>query len=359
MKHFLRMSAPKQSMGAIALAAMFAACGGDSSSGSDTPEKVEVVSSIYNLGDCTDEIEGDTVFVRNEKTDYICLNGKWVTSSDTESSSSEGSSSSVEQSSSSNTDNSSSSVSSSSSETQSSSSSGNVNCSALLDEEEGWSWSVPRECRFNPAIDYGMMTDERDGKTYRTVKVGDQTWMAENLNYADSVTTPSLLKRSWCYNNVAANCDVAGRLYTWAAALDSVKTGCGYGRTCSPDASPTLPVQGICPTGWHLPSQSEWETLFTAVDGQSAAGKALKSQSGWYSGNGTDAFGFSALPAGIRSDYGSFINGGYNAYFWSAPGYPDYYAYNMYLFYDYEDAYLYYSYKYNGAFSVRCVENSK
>ena len=74
----------------------------------------------------------------------------------------------------------------------SSSSSVEQNCSALLEEETGWNWDVPKECRLNPDITYGAMTDSRDGQTYKIVKIGDQTWMAENLNYSDGVKTPSL-----------------------------------------------------------------------------------------------------------------------------------------------------------------------
>ena len=113
----------------------------------------------------------------------------------------------------------------------------------------GWSWDVPKEARLNPEIAYGAMTDSRDGKTYKTVKIGNQTWMAENLNYDDSVTTTSLMDESWCYNDVAANCDVGGRLYSWRAAIDYEKTGCGNGPICLT----SLPVRGICPEGWHLP----------------------------------------------------------------------------------------------------------
>ena len=203
----------------------------------------------------------------------------------------------------------------------SSSSAGEVDCSALLDGETKWNWDVPKECRLNPEITYGTMTDERDGKTYRTVTIGDQVWMAENLNYADSTKTPSLKGKSWCYNNVAANCDVAGRLYTWAAAIDSVKLAtdaenpldCGYGKTCGLSGK----VQGICPSGWHLPSESEWNTLFTKVGGKDVAGTKLKSQSGWHNnGNGDDAFGFSALPAGFNNS-GDYYRGGRGAHFWS------------------------------------------
>lgn len=237
---------------------------------------------------------------------------------------------------------------------KSSSSAGKVNCSALLEGETGWNWDVSKECRFNPDIDYGSMTDERDGKVYRTVTIGDQVWMAENLNYADSVKTPSLKRRNWCYNNVAANCDVTGRLYTWAAAIDSVKTGCGY-----ENCSPTLPAQGVCPPNWHLPTYAEWNVLFTAVGGQSTAGKVLKSQSGWYSnGNGTDAFGFSALPAGNRFADGQFNYGGRNVCFWCSTEYHTGDAYRMCLDYLNEKAgNPGISYKGDG-YSVRCVKDS-
>lgn len=236
----------------------------------------------------------------------------------------------------------------------SNSSASKVNCSALLEGETGWNWDVSKECRFNPDIDYGSMTDERDGKVYRTVTIGDQVWMAENLNYADSVKTPSLKRRNWCYNNVAANCDVTGRLYTWAAAMDSVKTGCGY-----ENCSPTLPAQGVCPPNWHLPTYAEWNVLFTAVGGQSTAGKVLKSQSGWYSnGNGTDAFGFSALPAGNRFADGQFNYGGRNVCFWCSTEYHTGDAYRMCLDYLNEKAgNPGNSYKGDG-YSVRCVKDS-
>ena len=206
------------------------------------------------------------------------------------------------------------------------------------------------------------MTDTRDKKVYKTIKIGNQTWMAENLNYADSTRTPSLLKSHWCYNNVAANCDVTGRHYTWAAAIDSMALAtdadnpqdCGFGKTCSlPDT-----VYGICPPGWHLPTQAEWSTLLTAVG--SRTGKALKSQTGWNDmtiiANGTDAYGFSALPAGLLDD-GTFCCDGYVTYFWSASEYDSRRAYMMTTYSSNDDAELSFVFKYD-AYSVRCLENS-
>lgn len=183
---------------------------------------------------------------------------------------------------------------------------------------------------------YDMLTDKRDSNIYRTIVVGSQTWMAENLNYEYKVDGVSY--GNYCNSD---DCKNYGRYYTWAAAIDSVKlydggngVDCGYCKTC------TLPakVQGICPEGWHLPTYTEWQTLFTAVGGESYAGEVLKSQTGWEddkgkSGNGTDAYGFTALSTG-RYTYGFFCDAGLAAYFWSArqSGRSDN-AYYMYLSY--------------------------
>ena len=263
---------------------------------------------------------------------------------------------------------------SSSSIESSSSSANNVDCSALLEEEKEngkWSWDIPKECRFNPNIDYGTMTDERDYKVYRTVKIGNQVWMAENLNYSDSSTTPSLKGKSWCYNREPKNCDVTGRLYTWAAAIDSVKLAndadnpldCGSDKICG--LSDT--VQGICPPGWHLPSYAEWDTLVLALGGRFnvAVGTLLKSQSGWDkgSGNGTDAFGFCALPAGVSyintvfAPSGEFDYGGNETNFWSSTEEDDEESYsavcmNLYT----SDGGPFRELK-NAGISVRCLKN--
>ena len=221
--------------------------------------------------------------------------------------------------------------------------------------------------------EYGTLTDERDGQTYKTVKIGTQTWMAENLNYAytgvpykytykdSSYTSDST---SWCYDNVPANCAKYGRLYTWAAAMDSVGTwsangkGCGYGQTCSP----TYPVRGACPKEWHLPSQREWNTLFTAVGGKSTASKMLKSTSGWNdykgggNGNGTDAYAFSALPTGDRYYNGNFNYEGDYAYIWSSTESNSYFTYYMFLNYYDDGANLRDNFK-NYGLSVRCVKD--
>lgn len=327
---------------AITSLILLAACGGDSSS-SKVTEPADDPSSSSTEADMNAEADGD------ESSSSVIRSDNDVDRS---------SSSSVSLS---DSDGSSGSKVPEPAEGSSSSSSVELNCSALLEGNTGWSWDVPKECRFNPDITYGTMTDSRDGQTYKTVKIGDQTWMAENLNYADSINTPSLLERSWCYNDNIENCAVAGRLYTWAAAIDSVKLAtdadnpqdCGDGKTCSlPDT-----VYGICPPGWHLPTDTEWHTLFTEVSGYSIAGMIFKSKTGWdENGNGTDGVGFSALPVGGRGGGGYFGGDGYDAGFWSATegndGGTDY----MYLLYDNKAAYLNYGIKYHGL-SVRCLKD--
>ena len=259
-------------------------------------------------------------------------------------------------------------VQSSSSEAESSSSSSEdkVNCSELLEGETGWNWDVPKECRFNPDIDYGTMTDSRDGKTYKTVKIGDQTWMAENLNFdpGQGGSGENKYDWSWCYNNEPKNCEVAGRIYTWAAAIDSVKLAtdaddpqeCGFGKICGlASASSATLVQGVCPTGWHLPSNTEWNILFTKVGGKSNAGKVLKAQTGWIAYSGVineDAVGFTALPA---------VNGGYrqtgiSAVFWSSTENNSDRAYYISLYCGDDEVILTHNPK-NKDYSVRCVKD--
>lgn len=223
---------------------------------------------------------------------------------------------------------------------------------------DGFDWSLPKEAYLNPDVEYDSIVDSRDGKVYKTVKIGDQTWMAENLNYDPGQGGSGDAKYDWSW---CRNCEVIGHLYTWAAAIDSVKLAndaenpqdCGYGKGCGL----TGKLQGICPDGWHLPSKAEWQDLFDAVGGRSTAGEVLKSQTGWYrKGNGTDAFGFSALPAGDKSDNGYFYHAGDIAYFWSATGNSDHFAYLMYLGYGYKYADLYDDNK-NYGYSVRCVKD--
>ena len=246
-----------------------------------------------------------------------------------------------------------------------SSSSKQLSSSLSEKNDDGWSWDVPKENRLNPEIAYDSMTDPRDGQIYKTVKIGNQVWMAENLNYADSVATPSLMGKSCCFLNKVENCAVAGRLYTWMAAIDSVKlykdkfVKCGVGKTCSlPDT-----VYGICPPGWHLPTNKEWKTLFNEVGGILTASEVLKSKTGWLdNGNGTDDFGFSGLPVGERSAYGHiyydpyFSGDGDFAGFWSASEYSNSYAYHVFLSYEYKEVHLIYKNKLD-ALSVRCLKD--
>ena len=208
----------------------------------------------------------------------------------------------------------------------------------------------------------GVLTDSRDGQTYRTVKIGNQVWMAENLNFkTDS---------SWCFKDEESNCQKYGRLYSWNAA------------------------RSACPTDWHLPSKAEFETLFKAVGGTQdkedekkwmGAGSKLKSTSGWkssakglalampalikskdglkdlsISSNGTDDYSFTALPAGIKEvDYNYE---GFYAEFWSSTEVNSEFinnaeAYNLLLVCLTKTAVLNGTFKEFGL-SVRCVKDS-
>jgi uncharacterized protein (TIGR02145 family) len=202
-----------------------------------------------------------------------------------------------------------------------------------------------------PSSVSGVLTDERDSKKYRTVKIGKQTWMAENLNYAvegskcygeggeviidwylDEDHNRINITKTLSATEIQANCTKYGRLYDWATA------------------------KNVCPSGWHLPSKSEYEALDRAVGGEDGAGKKLKATNGWNKdGNGTDAHGFSALPGGGGSD-GSFSFIGLDGKWWSASEKNSDYAYIWRMFYGYEDTQLPEYYK-SSLNSVRCVQD--
>lgn len=161
--------------------------------------------------------------------------------------------------------------------------------------------------------EYGTLTDERDGQVYKTVKIGDQWWMAENLNFRYLQKTDSLDSSSFCLKDSLAYCGKYGRLYLWSAAMDSAALystnaeGCGYGAPCAPES----PARGVCPAGWHIPSKDEWNTLFRgtapnmfyeyynrdASGEHSYNGYMLMSEESWgdYGPSGTNRFGFNAF----------------------------------------------------------------
>ena len=204
--------------------------------------------------------------------------------------------------------------------------------------QEKWVWSVQ-----------GELVDNRDGKKYRTVKIGNQNWMAENLNYE--------VENSYCYNNSVDSCTKYGRLYTWAAAMDSAGIystngkGCGYERMCTP----AYPVRGICPEGWHLPSKSEWKMIYSSVGSNPYAMQA-KGVGNWT--KSADTYGFSAIPAGIYASDG-FSRVGEIAYFWSATD--NFVNDSDYAFADAWEMNTYYarncSRERTGGYSVRCVQD--
>jgi len=177
---------------------------------------------------------------------------------------------------------------------------------------------------------YGI-TVTYGNETYPTVVIGTQTWFAKNLNYDPGTGT------SACYNNETINCDKYGRLYDWETA------------------------NTVCPSEWHLPSDAEWTTLENYVG--NVEGTKLKATSGWVNrnsepeGNGTDNYGFAALPGGLGGSYG-FYHAGSIGYWWSDTEYDVNVNYAYYRIISYNDNYVRsYSDEKSDLHSVRCVKN--
>jgi uncharacterized protein (TIGR02145 family) len=176
---------------------------------------------------------------------------------------------------------------------------------------------------------YIILPDTRDNKTYKAVVIGTQTWMAENLNYN---ATGSRCSGDNTGGESQNRCGTYGRLYDWETAIT------------------------VCPTGWHLPSKAEWEVMTNFIGGDATESKKLKATSGWVNnGNGTDDYGFSALPGGYGYSDGRFYNVGDSGYWWSASELGSNYAYRRFMNY-YDSAYWSDNDK-SGLQSVRCLQD--
>jgi uncharacterized protein (TIGR02145 family) len=164
-------------------------------------------------------------------------------------------------------------------------------------------------------ISFGVMKDSRDGQEYKTVRIGNQVWMAENLNYA--------AEGSRCYGDDKKNCEKYGRLYNWDIALDTTSEGCGKNFNECTLKSDFYPRQGVCPDGWHLPDLGEWDDLIEYTDDDSdeeTFGFSLQSyywDDDWEKQYGTDEFGFNAMPAGMF-DGGKYVGLDSVAIFWTS-----------------------------------------
>ena len=175
-------------------------------------------------------------------------------------------------------------------------------------------------------------TDSRDGQSYGVVKIGEQTWMAANLNFETA--------GSFCPEGDSRNCKRLGRLYSWAEAAS------------------------VCPEGWRLPTKADFEKLIAEMlkggvaSSKGDAGAALKAKDGWFKkGNGSDVLGFKALPAGFRGADGKFDGIGGYAYFWSATEddeFPESLAYYLFLSFS-SDAASVNAFAKEDYRSVRCV----
>jgi uncharacterized protein (TIGR02145 family) len=204
----------------------------------------------------------------------------------------------------------------------------------------------------NPNLSYGSMTDQ-DGNIYKTIVIGNQEWMAENLktsiyrngdpipNVSDAVQWTGLSTGAWCfYNNESQNDCPYGKLYNWYTVADP---------------------RYVCPNGWHIPTDAEWTTLTSFLGGEGDAGGEMKSTGGqyWFSPNtdATNESGFSALPGGVRdSTNGNFYGIGNRGCWWSSSEFVLSYASYRFLYYNFGFA-LSDFYNKRIGFSVRCLRD--
>jgi len=228
---------------------------------------------------------------------------------------------------------------------------------------------------YNPSLVNSTTVTDYDGNVYNTVTIGTQVWMKENLRttkYANGTAIPLIntvstwstltaSSKAYCwYNDDISNKATYGALYTWAAAMNGA---------ASVIVNPSG-IQGVCPTGWHLPSDAEWNTLIGYIDStfnpliqgtQSyLAGGKMKSTGTQYwqspNANATNESGFSGLPGGYRGSAGTFLNIGTGGYWWSSTEFTMGNSWNRILYYI-NGSVGRYGYDKRSGFSVRCIRD--
>lgn len=254
---------------------------------------MSILESGKKLGSCFKDNAGEMVYVTDSSKVYFCADGKWRTLNGKDGKDGENGS-------------------------NSSGSSDNNGATSQVDKAN--------LIYLNPAIDYGEITDDRDDQVYKTVKIGKQVWMAENLNFKYKIISKENDRKKMLFDFCAdGECKNYGAYYTWAGAMDSTGLfsdngkGCGYNVKCSP----TYPVRGVCPKGWHLPEKAELEKLLENVKGDFFALQAQNFEEWFYA---TNSFGFSAIPLGYYSPFDDklgLLGLSSTTYFWSA----SYYSY--------------------------------
>jgi uncharacterized protein (TIGR02145 family) len=162
---------------------------------------------------------------------------------------------------------------------------------------------------------YGRLIDNRDSTVYRTIEVGNRVWMADNLNYGKTISSDQKPRKNnevekYCYGDAEANCFRFGALYTWREMMQYTKA----------DNSRRGSVQGVCPPGWHIPTDKEWSIMVEELGGPEKAGKRMKAINLWRP-EFADFFypsGFNASPAGNLDISGQYYYFGNIATFWSS-----------------------------------------
>jgi len=345
---------------ALTMAFLFVACGDDGSSADSSPQSVQ---TIYDLGKCTDSRKGESIFVVEDDEEYLCYSGKWVpeskldasddedspeTSSSAKKVSSSSKKSSSEKISSSEKMSSSGKNASSAKEISSSSEKDELKSCSSTDKESSSGKSSSSETPKSSSVESSssetpesssdksssskkknedIFVDSRDNQTYKVVRIGTQTWFAQNLNYGGV--------KGYCPVGNPENCEKYGKLYEFD---DAVKA---------------------CPPGWHLPTLDEFRQLVDYVGKRSAV--MLMADTGWTERDdilphvGIDKFGFAVLPAGTKLT-GGYDTVGYAAYIWTATDTAGS-AYGASFFQNFAEVMIgTYGLENGWAMSVRCLE---